>query len=162
MVFASDMLQHNAQALAMVDLTRKRPLDPRLLELTEEVRAVQGPEIETFSDWLTDWGEEIPATMRDHSNAAEDGSSVGESMDGMDTSLPGMLSAEDISALENAADDEFQSMWLKMMIEHHTGAVELAKNHTEAGQYKPAIDLAEDIVAAQTAQIEAMQGLTNS
>ena len=27
---------------------------------------------------------------------------------------------------------------------------------------KPALDLAEDIVAAQTAQIEAMQGLTNS
>lgn len=161
--FASEMLQHHAQALSMVDLTLERPLDPEVTELAEQVRAAQGPEIETFTDWLTEWDEEIPETMRDHSNAGHDMDGMGESMEeGMDTSMPGMMSAEDMTTLEDAPDSDFQTLWLGMMIEHHTGAVEMAKEHTENGQYKPAIDLAEDIAASQTAEIETMQGLMDS
>ncbi len=160
--FASEMLQHHAQALSMVDLTVERPLDPEVTALAEQIRAAQGPEIETFTDWLTDWDEEVPETMRDHANAGHDMGDMGESMEGMDTSMPGMMSAEDMTALQDAPDSEFQTMWLEMMIEHHTGAVEMAKAQTENGQYKPAIDLAEDIVAAQTAEIDTMQGLLST
>jgi uncharacterized protein (DUF305 family) len=160
--FASEMLQHHAQALSMVDLTLKRPLDPQVTELAEQVRAAQGPEIETFTDWLTEWDEEVPETMRDHSNAGHEMGEVGESMEGMDASMPGMMSAEDMTALEDAPDDMFQAMWLEMMIEHHAGAVEMAKTHAEDGQYRPAVDLAGDIVASQSAEIETMKGLIPS
>ena len=67
--FASDMIQHHAQALAMVDLTVGRDLDPEVEALAEAIRAAQGPEIETMTDWLTEWDEPIPATVRDHVNA---------------------------------------------------------------------------------------------
>ena len=67
--FATDMIQHHAQALSMVDLTVDRTLDPEVQQLAEDIREAQGPEIETMSDWLQDWDEEILATMRDHSNA---------------------------------------------------------------------------------------------
>ncbi|WP_447645717.1 DUF305 domain-containing protein [Nocardioides zeae] len=66
--FASDMLQHHAQALVMVDMTDGRTLDPEVQELAEQIRAAQVPEIETFTQWLTDWDEEVPETMRDHVN----------------------------------------------------------------------------------------------
>ena len=36
--------------------------------------------------------------------------------------------------LEDAPDAEFQTMWLAMMVEHHEGAVEMAKSETEDGQ----------------------------
>jgi uncharacterized protein (DUF305 family) len=36
--FASDMLQHHAQALSMVDLTLDRPLDPQVHQLAEQIR----------------------------------------------------------------------------------------------------------------------------
>lgn len=49
-----------------------------------------------------------------------------------------------------------------MMVEHHTGALEMAQAQTEDGQYQPAIDLAQDIVAPQTAEIETMAGLLGS
>ena len=52
--FASDMLQHHAQALSMVDLTMGRPLDPEVQQLAERIREAQAPEIQTFSEWLTD------------------------------------------------------------------------------------------------------------
>src|SRR5688572_7498836 len=42
--FATDMIQHHAQALSMVDLTLDRPLDPGVQALAEDIRAAQGPE----------------------------------------------------------------------------------------------------------------------
>ncbi len=154
--FASDMLQHHAQALSMVDLTQGRNLDPEVQQLAEQIREAQAPEIETFTSWLTDWDEEIPATMRDHANADQD---MGDSMEGMDSDMPGMMTSDDMSALESASDAEFQTMWLEMMVEHHTGAVEMAKTEQGDGQYKNAVDLAGGIVESQTAEIETMKGL---
>ncbi len=66
--FASDMVQHHAQALSMVDLTTGRDLDPAVRALGEDIRAAQAPEIETMSDWLQTWGEEVPETVRDHAH----------------------------------------------------------------------------------------------
>ena len=48
------------------------------------------------------------------------------------------------------------------MIEHHEGALEMANLETEDGQFKPAVDLAADIVASQTAEIDTMRGLLGS
>lgn len=155
--FASNMLQHHAQALSMVDLTIDRPLDPEVQQLAEQIREAQAPEIETFTDWLTDWDEEVPETMRDHVNSGHDMDDMGGSMD--EENMPGMMTSEDMGALEDASDDEFQTMWLEMMIEHHEGAVEMAKTEQSDGQYKPAVDLAGDIVESQSAEVETMRGL---
>ncbi|PKH37868.1 Uncharacterized conserved protein, DUF305 family [Nocardioides alpinus] len=155
--FASNMLQHHAQALAMVDLTIDRTLDPEVQQLAEQIRDAQAPEIETFTDWLTDWDEEVPETVRDHANAGHDMDDMGDSMN--DENMPGMMSSDDMSALEDASDGEFQTMWLEMMIEHHEGAVEMAKTEQGDGRYKDAVDLAGNIVTSQTAEIETMKGL---
>lgn len=158
--FASDMIQHHAQALAMVDLTVERTLDPEVARIAEEIRAAQAPEIETMTDWLTQWDEPIPATVNDHANA-EGGEHDMEGMEGDDTGMdmPGMMSDEDMAGLAAASDAEFQEMFLAMMIEHHEGAIEMAQTEQEDGQYSPAISLAEDIEAAQATEIETMQGL---
>ena len=155
--FASNMLQHHAQALSMVDLTQGRTLDPEVQQLAEQIRDAQAPEIETFTDWLTDWDEEVPETVRDHSNAGHDMDDMGDSMN--DENMPGMMTSDDMGALEDASDAEFQTMWLEMMVEHHEGAIEMAETETSDGQYKDAVDLAGDIVESQSAEIEKMEGL---
>ncbi len=161
--FASDMITHHAQALSMVDLTLDRTLDPEVQALAEDIRAAQGPEIETMADWLTKWGEEVPETMRDHANAGHDMDDMSDNMDDMGhDDMPGMMTAEDMDALENASDAAFQDMWLEMMIEHHEGAVEMAETETEDGQYKDAVDLAGQIIDAQKEEIDTMNGLLDS
>lgn len=160
--FATDMIQHHAQALSMVDLTVNRTLDPEVQQLADAIREAQGPEIETMSDWLQDWDEEIPETMRDHSNAGHDLEGMGETMEGLDSGMPGVMSGDDFDALENAPDSEFQTMWLEMMIEHHEGAVEMAQDQQENGQYEPAVDLAGDVVDTQTAEIDRMKAVPGS
>ena len=158
--FASDMLQHHAQALSMVDLTQGRPLDPEVEQLAEAIREAQGPEIETFTDWLTEWDEEVPATMRDHAHAGHGGGDVSESMEDVEHGdMPGMMSAEDMQALEEASDAEFQARWLEMMVEHHDGAIEMAEAEKAEGRYQPAVHLAEHIADSQADEVETMQRL---
>ena len=158
--FASDMITHHAQALSMVDLTLDRDIDPEVQMLAEDVRDAQGPEIETMADWLTTWGEEVPETMRDHVNSGHDMSDNLDEMDHGD--MPGMMTAEDMDALENVSDAEFQGMWLAMMVEHHKGAVEMAETEQEDGQFKDAVDLAGQIVDAQKQEIDTMNKLLDS
>jgi uncharacterized protein (DUF305 family) len=161
--FATDMIQHHAQALSMVDLTLERPLAPDVAALAEQVRDAQAPEIELMSDWLVDWDEEVPATMRDHSNAGHGDHSAAEALEGMgqdgSSDMPGMLTADQLAELEDAGDGEFEDLWLELMIAHHEGAVQMAEQQAAEGTYRPAVELAEDVVASQTAEIEQMREL---
>ena len=154
--FSSDMIQHHAQALQMVDLTLGRELDPEVVALADQIRAAQAPEIEKMVDWLEAWDQPVPETSRDHANAHAQ--EHGESAE-MDTDMPGMMSADEMAALEKAPDQEFQDMWLEMMIEHHEGAVEMAEAEVEDGENAKAISLAEDVISAQEKEISTMQEL---
>lgn len=149
--FAQNMLLHHAQAIEMVGMTEGRDLDPEVEDLAGQIEAAQGPEIDTFTQWLDTWGEDVPDASDDHA-----GHSMGGDMEG---GMAGMMTAEDMSALESASDAEFQDMWLSMMIEHHEGAVEMARTQIEAGEYEPALDLARSIATSQTAEIDTMEKL---
>ena len=151
--FAQQMIPHHAQALAMADLTRGRELSPEVEQLAAGIMEAQTPEIETMTHWLTGWEEEVPATMRDHANAE------GDDMGDMNDDMPGMMSQEEMEALESAPDSEFEDMWLEMMVEHHEGAIEMARTEQEHGEFADAVAMAEDIEAGQTAEITKMKGL---
>jgi uncharacterized protein (DUF305 family) len=154
--FATDMIPHHAQALAMVDLTLNRQLDPEVQRLAEDIRDAQAPEIEQMTDWLTAWDEPIPETMRDHANAHGEGDLE------LDSDMPGMMSEEEMSELENADDAEFQDMFLEVMIEHHEGAIEMAQTEQDEGVFEPAIELAESIEASQKEEVARMEDLLAS
>jgi uncharacterized protein (DUF305 family) len=154
--FATDMIPHHAQAIEMVTLTDTRTLDPEVKQLADNIREAQSPEVETMVDWLTLWGEEIPETSIDHTNAGHDMSDM-PSMESSD--MPGMMSADDMQALANAPDAEFQDMWLEMMMEHHQGAIEMAKTEQADGKYPDALSLAESMESSQQAEIEQIKSL---
>ena len=159
--FATDMIPHHAQALVMVDMTRGRTLDPEFEQLTEDIRDAQAPEIEMMAGWLDDWGQPVPATSRDHMHA-DNGSGM-DGMGGMDgDDMPGMMSDDDLDELGSTGDSRFEDMWLRMMIEHHEGAIEMAKVEQADGEYPDAIALAESIESSQTAEIAKMEAMLDS
>lgn len=150
--FATDMIQHHAQALLMVDLTLGRDLDPAVAAIAEGIRSAQVPEIETMVDLLQEWGQPVPETGRGHASAH------GAEAD-VDPDLPGMMSAEEMQALEDADSEVFERMWLEAMIEHHQGAVTMAATETESGKAAGAIELAASVMTSQNAEIEQMRNL---
>ncbi|ALV33069.1 DUF305 domain-containing protein [Streptomyces sp. CdTB01] len=145
--FAKEMIQHHRQAVSMADLAADRASSQDVKDLATKIKGAQDPEIKTMSGWLTSWGEEVPEDMS-------------SSMPGMDhdmsSSMPGMMSSDDMDKLEKASGTEFDKMFLEMMVEHHEGAVEMAKMQKADGKYGPATKLADDVITAQTAEIKEM------
>lgn len=148
--FAQSMIPHHEQAVEMATMAQERASSPEVKQLAEKIAAAQGPEIDTMTGWLEDWGQDI---------SSED------SMGGMDHSggdMSGMMSDDDMESLGAATGAEFDQMFLTMMIEHHTGAIEMAKTEQQDGENPDAIALAEKIEADQTAEIAQMQDLLGS
>ena len=152
--FASDMIQHHAQANQMVDLTLGRKLDPEVAALAEQIRTTQVREIATMADWLQGWDKPVPETIRDHAN-----SHGGEMSSELGSELPGMMDAQEMQGLEEAKGPEFQQMWLQMMIAHHEGAIEMAQTEQADGTHQGATGMAEQVEAAQNDEIKKMQDL---
>ncbi len=56
----------------------------------------------------------------------------------------------------------FDEMFLEMMIEHHTGAIQMAQTEQSEGLYAEAIELAEQIESTQRDELETMQNLSGT
>ncbi|MET9955415.1 DUF305 domain-containing protein [Streptomyces sp. NPDC006339] len=141
--FAKDMIQHHRQAVEMADLAPTRAESAETKELAAKIKGAQDPEIKTMSGWLTSWGEEVPADMSGQGHDMANG-------------MPGMMSKADMDALMKAKGAEFDKMFAEMMIKHHEGAIEMAKKEKAEGKYGPALKLADEVIKAQTAEIEQM------
>ena len=156
--FATDMIEHHAQAIQMANYTIGRDgVDPRIAELAEEIRVSQTQEIDTMSGWLREWGEPVPetgfATGDSHSHSEESGGSMG-SPDGGHADMPGMMAAEEMQALADAPKEKFDAMWLEMMVEHHQGAISMAQEVQDDGKAEDVADLAADIESVQRVEVK--------
>lgn len=142
-MFASMMIVHHEQAIEMSDIVlAKEDVNPEVIELAEAIKAAQGPEIEQLQGWLGDWGV----------NPEE------QQMGGMDHG-DGMMTEDDLAALESADGAEASQLFLEQMIVHHEGAVEMAQTQVDDGSNPDAIELAQTIIDAQTTEIQQMQDL---
>ncbi len=143
--FAKGMIPHHRQAVEMADLAQTRTESAEVKKLAAEIKKAQDPEIGTLSGWLTSWGEEVP----------EEGRGAGHG----GHSMSGMMTPEEMDELEKASGAAFDTAFLEMMVKHHEGAVEMAKTERSDGAYKPAKDMAGDIVTSQSAEITRMNEL---
>lgn len=143
LIFAQMMIPHHEQAVEMSDLIlAKDDVDPAAVELAEEIRAAQGPEIEQMESWLDAWG--VPGMDGDPG-----------SMGGMD----GMLTDDEMDELEAADGATGTTLFLEGMIEHHEGAIAMAEQHQKNGENEQALALSESIIESQAAEIEVMREL---
>lgn len=142
--FAQGMIPHHQQALEMSDiLLSKQNIDERVARLAEEIRAAQRPEIETMHGWLRQWGASMAP---DHE------------MGGMH----GMMSEQDLAQLRDAQGTAASRLFLTQMIEHHEGAVTMAQNEIDKGQFTEAVSLARDIITTQQKEIDRMREILQS
>ena len=121
----------------------KQGIDPRVVQLANQIKAAQGPEIQQMQGWLSQWGQ---PTM-----------SMAPGM-----VMPGMLADQDISALQNAQGADASKLFLTGMIQHHQGAIAMAQDEITSGQNPPAVALAHSIVTSQQQEINTMQTILGS
>lgn len=141
-MFAAMMIPHHEQAVEMADIVLAKPdLDPRVADLATRIRDAQAPEIATMEGWLEAWGEDA------------------EAHEGMEHGDDGMLSDDELDALEAADGPTASRLFLEGMIAHHEGAVAMAQQQLDDGTEPEALELAETIVATQQAEIDEMRTL---
>ncbi|MFI6406094.1 DUF305 domain-containing protein [Streptomyces sp. NPDC050548] len=141
--FSKEMIQHHRQAVEMASLAADHASSAQVKSLATKIKGAQDPEIKTMSGWLTAWGEKVPQDM------------TGMGHD-MSSSTPGMMTDADMGKLEKASGAMFDTMFLNMMVEHHEGAVAMAKTEKADGSYGPATALAAGVITAQSAEITQM------
>ncbi|WP_020386863.1 DUF305 domain-containing protein [Kribbella catacumbae] len=142
--FATHMIPHHQQAVQMAMMGARKATTAEVKKLSAAIKAAQDPEIKILSGWLTSWGKPLPvANHHDHSMEA----------------LPGMMTEDEMSDLGNATGSMFDRMWVQMMIEHHQGAVAMAKTEQTTGRNAEAIALAKKIETGQNREIATMQRL---
>lgn len=139
-MFAQMMIPHHEQAVQMAQDAPAKAADPEVRTLAAAIEAAQAPEIAQMRGWLASWGKPT---------AAPGGMDHGD----------GMMSDADMAAFGNATGAEFDRMFLTMMIEHHNGAIAMAKTELAQGTNPDARALAERIMASQTAEVERMRQL---
>ena len=139
-MFAQGMIPHHEQAVEMSEMMlQKKDIPASVTDLATRIKAVQAPEIETMTGWLTTWNES--PTM-----------GAGHNKDGM-------MGEGDMKQLEAAQGTEAAKLFLTQMIAHHQGAVMMAQTEMSQGKNADAIQLSKDIVTAQEAEIKEMQDL---
>ncbi len=138
-MFAEMMIVHHQQAVEMSDIVLgKEGVDPRVVDLAERIKAAQAPEIEKMQGWLDGWG--VEPSAGGHGGHGD-----------------GMMTEDDLAALEAASGAEASTLFLEQMIVHHEGAIAMAETQIADGEDADAVALAEDIVAAQGEEIAEMK-----
>ncbi len=146
--FIEQMIPHHEDAITMAKLALTKAKRPEIKQLSESIIDSQSKEIDQMGTWYKDWfGREVPSgtqVMGQHGMMA-----------GMGMHMGMMGNATDSTRLEQAAD--FDKVFIEEMIPHHQMAVMMA-NMLKVGTERPEMkQLADDIVAAQTKEINEMR-----
>src|SRR3954471_3098826 len=151
--FMSGMIPHHAQAVVMAGWAPSHGARPDVAILCERIVVGQRDEIAVMQNWLRDRGEAVPdATSTRHKMK----------MNGMEHEMlmPGMLSDEEMAALDRARGPEFDRLFLRGMIRHHQGAIDMVDvlfKAYGAAQDETIFKFANDVQSDQAIEIDRMQ-----
>src|SRR5262245_49676570 len=116
--FMAGMIPHHAQAVIMAGWAPTHGARQDVAILCERIVVGQRDEIAMMQGWLRDRGLTVPdATSTRHKMK----------MNGMEHEMlmPGMLTDEEMAALDKARGPEFDRLFLEGMIRHHQGAIDM-------------------------------------
>jgi uncharacterized protein (DUF305 family) len=141
--FMQGMIAHHAQAIHMSRLAADHQASPRLQKLAGKIDQSQVAEIRLMQEWLAAHGQAVPDTSS-----------------WRHMTMPGMLTAAQLEALDASRGADFDQTYLRLMIQHHEGALAMVDTlfaTPRAGQDVDISVFANDVQQVQTAEIGMMQ-----
>lgn len=143
--FMQGMIAHHAQAIVMARMAEKNGANPQVLKLSNKIDQSQVPEIIIMQKWLERHNQFAPDTSSWHHMR-----------------MDGMLTDEELAAMNAAKGVDFDRLFLNGMIKHHVGALKMVDDlfaSPRAGQEVDVGIFANDVVTAQTGEIGIMRRL---
>ena len=133
--FMQGMIAHHAQAIYMSRMAQAHGANPRVLRLATKIDQSQVAEIRIMQEWLTRNGQAAPDT------------SSWRSMH-----MPGMLTMAQLDSLDATTGATFDRAYLRLMIQHHEGALQMVKDLLATPGTAQDVDVsvfANDVVSVQ-------------
>ena len=141
--FMQSMIHHHWQAVLMTKWVPRRSPGPDVPLMAKRMEISQEAEIKMIQDWLRARGVE-PNEPGDHSGHDH---GTGKGMP------PGMLTAPELGRLWNTKGRAFDRLFLRFMIRHHQGALQMVQQlQADGGGAEPQL-------SAFTREVEADQGI---
>jgi uncharacterized protein (DUF305 family) len=152
--FMQGMIMHHSQAVEMTALIDQRTQNKDLRSLGAKISSSQSDEIRFMQRWLKARGQPVSMAMPGMPEMDMLGNPI--------EPMPGMLTPEQMEALEKAKGADFDHLFLTGMIQHHQGALTMVKDLFDtagAGQDADLFDFATDADNTQRAEIRIMQNM---
>ena len=151
--FMSGMIHHHAQAIEMAKLAPTNGAGSSVSILTGRVINAQNDEIHVMQQWLRDRNQPVPEPNP---------KGMKMMMNGVEhvMPMPGMLTDAQMDTLKAARGRDFDQYFLRYMIQHHQGAVEMVKtliSSRGAALDETVFKVASDINVDQETEIARMQ-----
>jgi uncharacterized protein (DUF305 family) len=143
--FMQGMIAHHAQAIVMSRMAESHGANPQVLKLSNKIDQSQVPEIRIMQAWLQRNNQFAPDTSSWHH-----------------VMMAGMLTPAQLNELDAAKGVDFDRAYLRLMIQHHAGALKMVDdlfNTPLAGQEVDVNVFANDVSTNQTVEIGIMQRL---
>ena len=144
-VFMNHMIVHHEQALTLSRLAPNRTNTQEILDLAGRIDVSQEDEISFMQGWLEERNIEVHAHMSMHH-----------------MKMMGMASDQDIAKLSNSKGMEFDELFLRLMIAHHEGALDMVRElkRQPGSAYDPLMfEFVSDLSNDQGVEIERMNTL---
>jgi len=137
-MFAQGMIPHHQQAIEISSVALQRSSNSKVKALASAIISAQKKEMKQMKYWLS--AKKAPLEM------------------GHDMGMSGMLSVGQVAELKKLRGSKFDSAFLKAMIEHHRGALDMLPMLSDS-MNSEAKRLTKAIRAAQSGEITLMKKL---
>jgi uncharacterized protein (DUF305 family) len=165
--FMSGMISHHAQAVKMASWAPTHGASKSLQIYCGRVAMAQTAEIGLMQQWLRERNQPVPDADPKGMKMAMAGMENMADMPGMSVykRMPGMLTDAQMAQLDSARGVEFDRLFLKYMIQHHQGALEMVdtlNNTPGAAQDEIVFKFSNDVHADQSTEIDRMQQMLDA
>ena len=156
--FLQGMIVHHEQAIVMSEMADERTNNKSILDLAKRIDASQKDEINFMESWLKD-RDEFKKVVDEHHHNHHD-HNMHNHID-----MVGMATPKQLNDLSNSDSTSFDRLFLKLMINHHDGALEMVEELKKypGNTYDPILnEFVSDLINDQGVEIERMNTLLTS
>lgn len=154
--FARDMSIHHLQGVAMANLVAERSSDPVVERLAFDISSTQTNQAGRMQGWLSLWGvSPLGGERMTWMTGGDHAGHVGHEM-GADGLMPGMATQAELEGLRALSGPDFDVEFLRLMIRHHQGGLEMAQDAAEHAQERAVRVLADSMAQTQAAETSTM------
>jgi uncharacterized protein (DUF305 family) len=153
--FSRDMAKHHLQGVEMANVALDRSEDPAVRGLAFDIGTNQTNQVGRMQGWLALWG--YSPTGGEVMSWMEGGHEGHGAAAGV--LMPGMATEEELDGLRSLSGTALDVEFLRLMIRHHQGGLEMAEYAAENGDTAVVRRLGQTIAESQTAETELMTGM---